>query len=59
MLSNLFDFEKLKQSSNFGVKNFKDSYYVGEIDPLTGVRNGLGICVYKSGRVYEGNWIYD
>lgn len=56
MVSNLFSLQKLKQSSNFGVKHYKDSYYIGEIDPDTGVRQGLGICVYNSQRVYEGNW---
>ena len=48
MLSNMFDFQLIKQSRKFGVKNYKDSYYVGELDPETSMRDGLGICVYSS-----------
>ena len=48
MLSNMFDLEQLKQSNTFGVKNYKDSYYIGELDPETSMRDGLGICVYNS-----------
>ena len=59
MLSNMFDLEQLKHSNTFGVKNYKDSYYIGELDPETSMRDGLGICVYNSQRVYEGNWVND
>jgi len=44
----MFDYEQLKKSSSFGVKSYKDSYYVGELDPETSMREGLGICVYNS-----------
>lgn len=59
MISKLFDYEALKKSEKFGVKNYKDSYYIGELDPDTSMRDGLGICVYNSQRIYEGSWISD
>jgi hypothetical protein len=31
MLTDLFDFELLKQAANFAVKRYKDSLYRGEI----------------------------
>lgn len=54
MLTDLFDFEMLKQSKNFHVKRYKDSLYRGEIENKK--RHGLGICCYEIGRIYEGSW---
>jgi len=41
------------------VKSYKDSYYIGELDSETSMREGLGICVYNNQRVYEGSWLND
>jgi len=41
------------------VKNYKDSYYLGEILPESNVRNGMGVCVYENSRLYEGYWKND
>ena len=30
--------------------------YVGQVDPLTGLRDGQGCLHYKSGNVYTGSW---
>jgi len=57
MLSNEFDYEELKTTPNFGIKQYKDALYRGEINERK--RNGKGIIVYKTGRVYEGDWNMD
>ena len=54
METDLFDFESLKLSSDFCIKHYKDSNYRGEI--VDRMRHGLGICVYTTGRLYEGGW---
>ena len=59
MVSDLFNYEELKQSANFVVKTYKDSYYVGEVDQQTNQRQGLGICKYENQRNYEGSWNKD
>ena len=51
MESNLFNYEDLKNSSNFGIKKYHNSVYKGEL--LNGKRNGLGIMIYTN-RLYEG-----
>ncbi|OQS04036.1 hypothetical protein THRCLA_03684 [Thraustotheca clavata] len=33
--------------------------YIGELDPDTDIRIGLGRCTFKDGRVYEGHWAED
>lgn len=48
MVSDLFDFKKLQESDSFGIKSYKDSYFVGELDPASGMRDGFGICVYNN-----------
>ena len=57
MQSSLFDFESLKLSELFAIKRYKDSHYKGEI--VERKREGLGIMVYKNGRLYEGEWAKD
>lgn len=57
MITDLFDFEELKQKEHFHVKRYKESLYRGEL--IKGHRHGQGICVYEIGRVYEGEWIDD
>ncbi len=57
MLSTEFDYEELKLGERFGVKQYKDSIYRGELENRK--RNGKGIIVYMTGRVYEGDWTND
>jgi hypothetical protein len=59
MTTDIFDFNELKSLPNFGIKDFKDSYYMGEISPENNLRNGLGVCVYENSRLYEGFWERD
>ena len=54
MISNEFDYEELKGSDSFGIKQYRDSIYRGELDKKTRKRHGFGAVVYKNGRVYEG-----
>ena len=56
MISQEFDYEKLrKESPYFNIKQYKDSIYRGEINKKR-KREGLGVIVYDSGRIYEGSW---
>lgn len=56
-MPDIFDFEKVKNSPNFAVKNYKDSMYRGEI--INSKRHGLGVITYSNNRVYEGEWMND
>jgi hypothetical protein len=56
-LNTNFDFEALKKEENFKVRRFGDAEFLGEI--RAGLRFGLGIMKYSSGRVYEGYWEED
>jgi hypothetical protein len=57
MISNEFDYEQVRLSENFGIKQYRDSIYRGQLDPQTKKRQGLGVLVYtEKGRVYEGEW---
>jgi hypothetical protein len=38
---------------------YKNSYYVGLLDPNSFIRQGKGIIRYESGRLYEGSWHQD
>ena len=59
MISDLFDYEVLrKESDRFHVKQYKDSIYRGEIK-VNRKRDGKGVIVYDSGRIYEGDWEND
>lgn len=60
MISEEFDYDNIRETStNFGLKQYKDSLYRGELHPDTLKRHGLGVIVYHSGRVYEGHWLND
>lgn len=56
LLADLFDIDKLRMSPNFAIKTFKDSYFIGETDPVKNIREGFGVCIYLNGRHYEGSW---
>ena len=60
MISNEFDYEKVVLLDTFGIKQYRDSIYRGELDPNTKKRQGLGVLMYnEKGRVYEGEWDKD
>ena len=58
-ISKFIDMRKIRQSPNFAVKKYQESIYIGEEDKSSLKREGLGIMIYKSGRVYEGPWVAD
>ena len=57
MESDEFLYEEVKESELFGIKKYRDSTYKGEI--LNRLREGRGVIIYESGRVYEGYWHTD
>jgi hypothetical protein len=57
MESNEFDYDEVKEMATFGIKQYKDSVYKGEL--VDRKRHGLGVISYHSGRVYEGSWFQD
>ena len=57
MESTVFDYEILKQSPDFGMKNYNEAVYRGELQE--GKRCGLGVMQYRKARVYEGEWKND
>lgn len=52
MESQVFDYELLKQSENYGIKRYAEAIYRGEV--IEGKRQGLGVMVYRKARIYEG-----
>lgn len=59
MISGEFDYDELrKESSKFNIKQYKDSIYRGEINGKR-KREGRGVIVYDTGRIYEGQWDAD
>ena len=60
MISTEFDYNQIRENSlNFGIKQYKDSLFRGELHPETQKRHGKGVIIYHSGRVYEGDWVDD
>ena len=57
MESNEFDYDTIKTSEFFGIKQYKDAIYKGELRERK--RDGKGVIVYHNGRVYEGEWVAD
>jgi len=47
----------LKRRPNFQLLRFADGHYMGDL--VNGLRHGLGVMIYKSGRRYEGHWAND
>ena len=54
LLSELFNFETLKLQEQFAVKRNKSWLYFGCLE--NNLRSGLGVLIYKNGRIYEGEW---
>jgi len=42
---------------NVFTKHYVDSIYIGQFK--NEMREGLGIMMYKNGRIYEGHWMRD
>ena len=57
MESKVFDYELLKQAPDFGMKQYNDAVYRGEL--VNGKRHGIGVMQYRKARVYEGQWQND
>jgi hypothetical protein len=57
MVSDLFDFKELMEKSNFGIKRYKNAVYKGQISEAAQVREGYGVQINDSGRIYEGEWL--
>ena len=54
MESNEFDYDQIKVLETFGIKQYKDAVYKGELKDRK--REGKGVIIYNNGRVYEGDW---
>lgn len=59
MITDLFNFDKVRKGDDFALKEFKDSYYTGQVCLDNNFRQGFGICQYYNGRHYEGSWVDD
>ena len=53
-LTKQFDFKELKDDVNFAIKRYPNATYKGLINKETNKREGFGVMIYDSGRVYEG-----
>ena len=53
----LLAWDEIKLHDNFAVKDYSGSVYRGNI--VDSKRQGKGVCVYETGRVYEGEWSKD
>lgn len=45
-----------EKGNNTGIQFYDDAIYMGEMS-ASGMREGIGILLYKTSRVYEGEWI--
>ena len=54
MISQLFDFNQIKDVEEFGIKRTKNTLYKGILAERK--RHGLGVLIYANGHVYEGEW---
>lgn len=53
-VSSDFDISQLHTSPSLKLKKYKESVYYGEF--VNAKREGKGIMIYDTKRVYEGNW---
>ena len=59
MMSSEFDYEDVRLNSPcFIIKQYKDSLYRGEVN-ANKKREGRGVIVYETGRIFEGTWLAD
>ena len=62
MVSDVLNFSEMLHYKGYDVKEYKDgSIYKGALISMLGksVRNGPGVMLYLSGRIYEGHWEND
>ena len=62
MVSDVVNFSKMLHHKNYDVKEYKDgSVYKGVLEMHLGrkIRQGPGVMIYPSGRLYEGYWEND
>lgn len=52
------DWETIKLSPHFALKQYKESVYMGLLD-MHKKRTGQGVITYNSGRFFEGSWDND
>ena len=57
MISDIFNYEDLKKMDDFGIKRYKNALFKGQLQD--GKRQGLGILIGDTGRIYEGQWQLD
>lgn len=58
MESEVFDYELLKKSPMFVIKQYVNAIYKGEL--IDNKRHGKGVMIYgNNDRAYEGNWHKD
>lgn len=55
----LIQWTVIQNLPTFAIKRYKDSIYRGELDPKSNKREGRGVIVYNSSRIYEGHWAND
>jgi len=59
MVSNgIFTYEELRAMPMFTILVFRDAMYRGQVMEEE-KREGAGVMVYDSGRLYEGHWMND
>ena len=51
--------KEIQVTGTFALKRYKDSMYRGQLDPHNHKRQGKGVIIYNSGRIYEGSWMND
>ena len=55
----MFSFDDVRQTDTFAIKKYKNgTAYKGQVNEQ-GNREGLGVQINSSGRVYEGSWLKD
>jgi len=55
MISDIFNYDELRNSPGFSSIKTHDWIYRGQIkDSGSGKRDGYGVILYKTGRLYEG-----
>jgi len=53
MISDVFNYNDIRISATFGVKQYQNAIYRGELNYIS-EREGYGVMIYDTGRIYEG-----
>ena len=54
MISDIFKYEELRTLENFCLKKYKNAIYKGQVNLNSKKREGFGVLLSGSERVYEG-----